>query len=418
MFVAQEKDEIMTREDLVELLREKKQEHLIEYYDKMNENDKTTFVEQVQQMNWKLPESLNRKKEATSRGKITPLKACTTTEINEYRVRYEKMGIQAIREGKLAAVLLAGGQGSRLGVNGPKGAVNIGVTKELFIFEMLFKNALKVTKKAGVYFPFYIMTSQKNHTETVDFLTQHNFFGYPAEYVMFFTQEMAPCVDFEGKILMEEMNRIAFSPNGNGGWFSSMDKKGILEDVHKRGVEWLNVFAVDNVLQQIADPVFLGAVLASGSVSGAKVVSKADPKERVGVMCLEDNKPSIIEYYEMTQEMLYEKNSAGEYAYNYGVILNYLFRVDSLEAILRTDMPIHFAEKKITYVKIDGTHVAPETPNGYKFEEFILDMIHLLDNCLPYEVVRNKEFAPIKNSTGVDSIESARKLLQENGVEL
>lgn len=401
-----------------QLLKEKKQEHLMEYYNRMNDKEKSTFVEQLEHLNWKLLDVLQKKDEKTGRGTIAPLKACTIAEINEYRARYESMGMQAIRDGKIAAVLLAGGQGSRLGYDGPKGTVNIGIHKELYIFEMLFRNTMEVTNKAGAFVPFYIMTSQKNHEETVRFLKEHDFFGYPKEYVSFFTQEMAPCVDLSGKILMEDRDRIALSPNGNGGWFSSMDKKGILDDVHKRGVEWLNVFAVDNVLQKICDPVFLGAVLSCGAASGAKVVRKADPKERVGVMCLEDGKPSIIEYYEMTEDMVYEKDASGEYAYNYGVILNYLFRVDALEQILRTDMPIHFAEKKIPYITLDGVKVSPEVPNGYKFEEFILDMIHLLDQCLPYEVERKHEFAPIKNSTGVDSIESARKLLKENGVEL
>ena len=408
----------MKRDELVQLLEEKQQEQLIDYYDKLKTTDKTTLVEQIKTLNWSLLDILKKKEEKGKRGRITPLTARTISEINENSAHYETLGLKVIKEGKVAAVLLAGGQGSRLGYDGPKGTVNIGVTKALYIFEMLFRNTLAVTEKAGAYVPFYIMTSKINHDETIQFLEDHNYFGYPSEYVKFFTQEMAPCVDFNGQILMEEMNQIAFSPNGNGGWFSSMEKKGILEDIHKRGVEWLNVFAVDNVLQKICDPVFLGAVLDSGCVCGSKVVKKADPKERVGVMCLEDGKPSIIEYYEMTEEMLYEKNAAGEYAYNYGVILNYLFRIDRLEEILKTDMPVHFAEKKIPYVTKEGTHISPEVPNGYKFEEFILDMIHLLDNCLPYEVIRNQEFAPIKNATGVDSIESARILLQENGIEI
>lgn len=408
----------MTEQEFIRLLQEKKQEHLIKYYEQMTEQDKRNFTDQVSKIDWRLLENLKQKDEPHKRGNITPIKACTIAEINEYRHRYETMGLNAIREGKVAAVLLAGGQGSRLGYDGPKGTVNIGETKKFYIFEALIQNTLEVTKKAGAYLPFYIMTSQINHEETVSFMKEHDFFGYPEDYVKFFTQEMAPCVDFDGKLLMEEVNHLAFSPNGNGGWFSSMEKNGILDDVHERGVKWLNVFAVDNVLQKIADPVFIGAVLASGGASGSKVVRKADPKERVGVMCLEDGKPSIVEYIEMTEDMVYEKTASGDYAYNYGVILNYLFRVDALEEILRADMPIHFARKKIPYVTVDGEKVSPSEPNGYKFEVFILDMIHLLDQCLPYEVARNQEFAPIKNATGVDSIESARALLKENGKSL
>lgn len=408
----------MSREQLVQLLQQKEQLGLLAYYDRLDQEGKCHFIQQLEDVDWDLIECLKKKEETVLRGKIAPLKAMTDRDIRINSKQYDETGLEAIRAGKVAAVLLAGGQGSRLGYDGPKGTVDIGETKSVYIFELLFYHLLKVTKRAGAYIPFYIMTSEKNHEETMRFLKEHNFFGYPAEYVTFFTQAMAPCVDLDGKILMETMDRIACSPNGNGGWFRSMEKKGILHDLHARGVEWLNVFAVDNVLQQICDPTFIGAVLHAGVVSGAKVVKKADPRERVGVMCLEDGKPAIIEYYEMSEDMLFEVDDSGEYAYNYGVILNYLFRVDRLESILERKMPVHFAQKKIPYTNADGTYVVPEQPNGYKFEEFILDMIHMLDDCLPYEVIREKEFAPIKNATGVDSIETARVLLRANGIEL
>ena len=229
---------------------------------------------------------------------------------------------------------------------------------------------------------------------------------------------MAPSVDFDGKLYMESENSLSLSPNGNGGWFYSMSVTGVLKDVKARGVEWLNIFAVDNVLQRIADPVFVGATLDSGCVSGAKVVRKADPQEKIGVLCLEDGKPSIVEYYEMTEEIINSKDENGQLLYNFGVILNYLFRVDKLEEILSTKMPVHVVEKKIPYINENGEYIKPETPNGYKFELLVLDMIHLLDNCLSFEIVRDYEFAPIKNKTGVDSVESAQALLKKNGVEL
>ena len=191
-----------------------------------------------------------------------------------------------------------------------------------------------------------------------------------------------------------------------------------MEDIKSKGIEWLNVFAVDNVLQQIADPLFIGAVVKSGSQSGGKVVSKADPNERVGVLCLEDGMPSIVEYYEMTPEMISRRNDDGELAYKYGVILNYLFSTEKLEQIMNQKMPVHVVEKKIPYMDENGNFISPEKPNGYKFETLVLDMVHMQDSCLPYEVVRSKEFAPIKNATGVDSVESARELLKENGVQL
>lgn len=217
---------------------------------------------------------------------------------------------------------------------------------------------------------------------------------------------------------MEAKSCIATSPNGNGGWFLSMKKSGLMELIKKRGIEWLNVFAVDNVLQSIADPVFIGAVLEGGYSVGSKVIRKVSPEEKVGVMCTEDGRPSIVEYIELTQDMLTQKDDNGEYAYNFGVILNYLFKVDCLLGLLERKLPYHKSAKKIPYINESGEPVKPEEPNGYKYEQFILDMIQMLDSCLPFEVEREREFAPIKNKTGVDSVESARELLMKNGVTL
>ncbi len=162
----------------------------------------------------------------------------------------------------------------------------------------------------------------------------------------------------------------------------------------------------------------MSATIATGSAVVAKVVKKTAPNEKVGAMCLEDGKPSIVEYYDMTEELMAAKDENGEPAYNFGVILNYLFREKDLEEIVAKKLPLHIVEKKIPYLDETGELVKPEAPNGYKFEQLVLDMIHELDSCLPYEVVRNKEFAPIKNKTGVDSVESARELCKENGIEL
>jgi UDP-N-acetylglucosamine/UDP-N-acetylgalactosamine diphosphorylase len=229
---------------------------------------------------------------------------------------------------------------------------------------------------------------------------------------------MTPSVDYGGKLLMEGPDQLSLSPNGNGGWFSSMIKANLLSDLHYRNIEWINVFAVDNVLQKIADPYFIGATIATNHLSGAKVVKKANPNERVGVLCLEGGKPSIVEYYEMTDEMINERKDNGELSYAFGVILNYLFRLDKLEDIIKYELPVHVVEKKIPYLSVDGKYIEPTEPNGYKFEELVLDMVHLFDNCLPFEVIRENEFAPIKNATGVDSISTAQQLLMKQGYDL
>jgi UDP-N-acetylglucosamine/UDP-N-acetylgalactosamine diphosphorylase len=344
--------------------------------------------------------------------------ACTIDRIAKDHDRYEKAGVEAIREGKLALLLLAGGQGTRLGHDKPKGTYNMGINRELYIFQLLIEHTLDVVNTTGCFIHMYIMTSDINNAETVSFFKEHGYFGYDPDYIHFFVQELNPATDFNGKILMSSKSSLALSPNGNGGWFSSMAKAGLLDEIEASPIEWINVFAVDNVLQRIADPVFFGATLLSGKGSGAKVVRKVSPDERVGVMCYENYKPHIVEYYELTEDMLTLKNNDGSLAYGFGVILNYLFPVKSLKETLGIHMPLHIVEKKVPYIDETGTLITPDKPNAYKFETLALDLIHEMDDCLVFEVDRTKEFAPVKNRTGVDSVDTARGLLSLNGYEL
>lgn len=380
------------------------------------QNEKLT--KRLEEIDFSVLEHIERKETVNERGVFAPLDAVEVSEIEARGAEFKELGLKAIREGKVGAVLLAGGQGTRLGLDRPKGTLNIGVAKELYLFEQLLRNLMDVTDEAGVYVPLYIMTSNINNADTTAFFEENDYFGYPKDYVKFFVQEMVPACDYEGRIYMESQTEVAMSPNGNGGWFSSMVNAGLLSDIKERGIEWINVFAVDNCLQRIADPMFVGATIAYGCESGAKVVRKAAPDERVGVLCTEDGKLSIAEYYEMTEEMATARKENGDLKYGFGVILNYLFSEKKLEQIADARMPIHVVEKKIPYMDVDGTFVKPEQPNGYKFETLVLDMVHMMDDCIPYEVVREREFAPIKNLHGVDSLDSARELMKGCGIEL
>lgn len=408
----------MTYTEALEKLKKYGQEQVLAYYEELDEAEKAALLTQIAETDFAVVESCRHKEELAQKGVITPLKCMELPEIEAGRAHFTELGIEAIKAGKIGAVLLAGGMGTRLGSDDPKGMYNIGLTRDMYIFERLICNLMDVVEQAGCFIHLFVMTSDKNHEATVRFLTEKNFFGYDADYVHFFKQEMAPAADYNGKIYMEAKNKMSTSPNGNGGWYISMKNTGILDIVKKAGIEWLNVFAVDNVLQRIADPVFIGAVLERKCVVGAKVVRKNAPDEKVGVMCLEDGRPSIVEYYELTEELMNAKDEKGEPAYNFGVILNYLFKESDLQAMLEKKLPLHVVEKKIPYIDEQGNLIKPEAPNGYKFESLVLDMIHQMDSCLPFEVVRNREFAPIKNKTGIDSVESARALLQENGVVL
>lgn len=407
----------MTREEAVAILTEKHQMHVMEEFDALSTEQQQGLLDQIAALDWDAI-ALAGRTEAPAKGTITPLESLTMEEIDARRDEYKAAGLEAIRAGKVGAVLLAGGMGTRLGSDRPKGELNVGLTRELYIFQCLIQNLMEVTDEAGCSIPLYIMTSEKNDADTRAFFAAHDYFGYPAKEVAFFVQDMAAAVDYDGKLLLEDHGRLATSPNGNGGWFSSLARAGLLEDVHRRGVEWLNIFAVDNVLQKICDPTFFGATLLHGGDCGSKVVRKANPQEKVGVMCREDGKPSIVEYYELSDEMANERDAKGNLVYGAGVILNYLFQVSRLETIMNERMPVHVVEKKINYIQPDGTYVKPEEPNGYKFELLAVDMIRLMERCVPFEVVREKEFAPIKNLHGVDSLDTARELLQQNGVVL
>lgn len=395
------------------------QEQLLRYYDELSDSEKQALLDQIDSADMSVVSYYDKRGEVAPAGHIEPLAAMELDEIRKRSDEFRRIGLDAIRAGKVGAVLLAGGMGTRLGSDNPKGMYNIGITKEVYIFQRIIENLLDVVNEAESWIHLFIMTSEKNNEATVNFLREKKFFGYNEEYVTFFTQEMAPAVDYNGKIFLETKSGMATSPNGNGGWFSSMLRCDVVKIAKEAGIEWLNTFAVDNVLQRIADPVFVGATINSGCTVGAKVVKKNAPDERVGVICLKDKHPSIVEYYELTDELMNAKNEKGEPAYYFGVILNYLFRLDELISIAKDKMPLHIVEKKISYYDDAlGKTVKPEKPNGYKFETLVLDMIQLSESCLPFEVVREKEFAPIKNPTGIDSVESARELCKACGIEL
>ncbi len=401
------------------------QTQLLRYYDELSDAEQEALLAQIDETDFSVIGYVSQGESGAEKGVITPLECMELPEIEANKERFTAIGLDAIAQSKVGAVLLAGGMGTRLGSDDPKGMYNIGLTKDVFIFQRLIENTMDVVRaanaKAGrndIWIPFYVMTSEKNNDATIRFFEEKNYFGYNKDYVHFFKQDMAPATDKDGKVYLEAKGRIATSPNGNAGWFKSLVNAGLLDGVHEQGIEYLNIFAVDNVLQRIADPAFVGACMERDVEVGAKVVAKAAPDEAIGVMCLEDGRPSIVEYYEMTDEIMHATNDKGEPAYRFGVILNYLFKVTALEDILSKTLPMHVVSKKIPYCNEDGETVKPESPNGYKFEQLVLDMIHQLGSCLPYEVVREHEFAPIKNKTGIDSVESARELCKKDGIEL
>lgn len=357
---------------------------------------------------------LKHAKQSASFQSIAPLKLDTIDalpietlqSIEKKRNHLYELGISQLKGQKLAVVLLSGGQGSRLGFNHAKGMFDIGITRSISIFEILLQNLSRLMAEIGAPIPLFIMTSYENHNEVQQFFRQHGSFGYPQQYIEFFVQSEFPALDSDGNIYLTQDNEPLMLPNGNGGWYDALVRSGILDKPQYSSVEWINVVAVDNPLQNMADPVFLGATIASSFHAGAKVIRKATPEEKVGIICKIKGRPQIIEYYDLPDSVRYEKTAAGEYKYQYGVTLNYLFHKTTLAACQKHELPLHYVSKS---VRVDSDNCIMLK----KVETLILDMIAFCDSVCAYEIVREKEFAPVKNATGTDSVETARVLLQK-----
>ena len=226
----------MTYAEAQRRLQEISQEQLLRFWDELNDGEKEGLLKQIEDTDFSVIRHFYCHEKLDGRGRTEPIRGLRLADIRARRAEFVAVGKAAIRAGKVGAVLLAGGQGTRLGFDGPKGAFDIGVTAPLYIFEQQVRNLLEVVRECGAYVPLYIMTSDLNHDATVKFWREHDYFSYPAQYVRFFVQEMAPAVDKAGKVLLAEKGSVALSPNGNGGWLSSMRKCGLLEDVSLRGI--------------------------------------------------------------------------------------------------------------------------------------------------------------------------------------
>lgn len=388
------------------------QAHLLRFWDSLSDREREIFLNEVSRIDFDFLARVNLSEKKTYA--LTPIPIFTAEMAEKTKARCEAIGLDAIRAGKVAAVLLSGGQGTRLGFTHAKGMFDIGITRRKYIFECHFSYLLSVAKRAGASFPVYIMTSEMNSEEIRTFLEEHLFFGYDKNFVHFYAQNLVVSTDMNGKILQKSPHELVRSPDGNGGWYASMEQRGITDGFRENGVEWLNVVSIDNVLQKTCDPAFIGATILSGKACGAKVIRKTNFEEKIGLICENHGHPAVIEYYEL-DEIRRTQNVSFD-GMDYGVILNYLFRTDEMEKTKESPLPIHKALKKIPY--FDGEYHKPEKENGYKYEMLATDLVEKMSSCLPYEVLRAYEFAPIKNSTGIDSVESARKMLLAIGEEL
>ena len=400
-------------ENIERKIRRYGQEHLLDYYEKLPEGElKEKFEKQLENIDFELIDSLyrNTTKEVKNDDiTIEPIEYWDKERLGGKYDFYEEIGIEAIKKGKLAAVTMAGGQGTRLGHDGPKGTYDIGLDSHKCLFELLCDGLKESNKKYEVTVPWFIMTSEENNEQTQEFFKQNKYFGYEKN-VFFFTQGQLPMVDTEGKILIAENGLIKEAADGHGGVYESIVKSGMLDKMKELGVEWVFIGGVDNCLVRMVDPVLMGLAIYKEVTGAGKSVVKANPQEKVGAFCKKNGKPNVIEYSEITPEMAEARDATGELLYGESHILCNLFNISAIERMGNTPLPYHSAFKKATYIDKDGNKVVPDSPNAYKFEAFLFDAFQDLDDMVVLRVKREEEFAPVKNATGVDSPETARDL--------
>lgn len=404
---------------VVENVIQKKQEHVFRWWDRLSESSRNKLLDQLNSIDFALLKELQKrctgaeKKEEIRRilesAEIIPIPQ--TADQRKAAEAAERVGDEWIRNGKVAAFLVAGGQGTRLGFDGPKGLFPIGPVTGKTLFQMHAEKILAASQQYGVTIPWYIMTSETNDAETKRFFRQNRFFGLGEQNVFFLQQRMVPALDENGKLILDRKDHIFCNPNGHGGSLLTLLESGAIDDMHRRGVEVIFYFQVDNVLVKILDPVFIGYHVQAGAEMSSKTVQKRNPEEKLGVFGRIGGKLKVIEYSDLSEKDMKARNPDGSLKYGAGNLAIHLINPSFVESEVQgvLKLPYHVAHKKIPYLDETGNLVSPEKPNGYKFEMFVFDALSDTTRSVIMEVVRTEEFSPVKNKRGVDSPETARR---------
>ena len=405
-------------QDVIELLIEYNQLHIVNWLNTLDEYKKKELIDQINHIDLHQISELydNAKKEIEFKeNKIEPINYLDKQKMDDItKNRLSELGEKVIRNGKYAVVTMAGGQGSRLEHQGPKGTFKLDVYgKGKYLFEILAENLKEANRKYDVIIPWYIMTSKENNDETYEFLEKNNYFGYDKDNVILFEQGELPLIDLEGKLLIGKDGKIKEASDGNGGVFTSLRTTGALADMKERGVKWIFIGGVDNVLLKMADTILLGMAIDKNVEIASKSVEKANPHEKVGVFCKMNGHPKVIEYSELPEKMAEEVDNNGELRFGESHIMCNLFTIDAMEKISKEPLIYHSAIKKNAYLDENGIEIIPKEPNSYKFEAFIFDAFEFFDDIAILRGKREDDFAPVKNKEGVDSPRTAKELYEK-----
>ena len=401
------------------ILEKYNQEHLLNFYDVLSGEKKELLLDQILRIDFEQITNLYKNSyiEPEINDVITPLPYFNKTKFSNKEFKYfNKIGIEAIKNHEFAVITLAGGQGTRLGHTGPKGTFELKLAhSKKSLFEILCDSLKVVNYLYNISIPWYIMTSENNNKATIDFFEENNYFNYPNKNIHFFIQDKLPIVDIKGKLMLSELYKINEASNGNGDIYSSIKKNNIIEDLKAKGIKWIFICGIDNVLVNPVDTLFLGLTIAKNYEIASKSIFKENPNAKEAVFANRNGKPSILMLNEITEEMNNLKDSDDNYLYRETNALCHLYSINALEKCTTLELPYHRAYKKNTFINEEGMKQIPESPNSFKFEKFIFDAFSYFDRMLLLRVEKNKEFAPIKDLEGMYE---ATKLYEKEKVKL